>query len=172
MPATGSADGVSHALGAAAATVQASPKTAHQARTVMLDARPDEGVIAGFLLGYRHRTRAAYLADLRDFRTWCPSVGIGLFGVRRMHVEAYLRQLEQAGRSRATVARRLATLSSFYRYAVQEAALPHSPVTHVRRPSVGVTRTRLGSTAKKRPGSWPRPRPPPPATTPLPAYSS
>jgi site-specific recombinase XerD len=50
--------------------------------------------------------------------------------------EAYIRALEQAGRSRATVARRLATLAGFYRYAVQEGALPHSPVTHIRRPSV------------------------------------
>src|SRR5262245_18117541 len=46
----------------------------------------------------------------------------GLLGVHRSHVEAYIRQLEQAGRSRATLARRLATLTGFYRYAVQERA--------------------------------------------------
>src|SRR5262245_49796565 len=98
MPATRSADGVRHALEAAAATVQLSPVTAHQARTVMLGGRPDQGLIAGFLLGYRQRTRAAYLADLRDFRAWCANVGIGLSEVRRTHVEAYVRQLEQTGR--------------------------------------------------------------------------
>lgn len=104
----------------------------------------DEDLLAGFLLGYRHRTRAAYLADLRDFYAWCANVGIGLLVVRRIHVEAYVRQLEQAGRSRATVARRLATLAGFYRYAVQEGALPHSPVTHVGRPSVARDSQTLG----------------------------
>jgi len=55
-----------------------------------------------------------------------------------------MRQLEQARRSRATVARRLATLTGFYRYAVQEGALPHSPAAHVRRPSVARDSQTLG----------------------------
>lgn len=59
-------------------------------------------------------------------------------------IEAYIHQLEQAGRSRATVARRLATRGGFYRYAVQEGALPHSPVAHVRRPSVARDSQTLG----------------------------
>jgi len=44
----------------------------------------------------------------------------------------------------ATVARRLATLTGFYRYAVQEGTLPHSPVAHVRRPSVARDSQTLG----------------------------
>jgi hypothetical protein len=39
---------------------------------------PDEHLLARFLLGYRDRTRAAYLADLRDFHAWCARAGIGL----------------------------------------------------------------------------------------------
>ena len=114
MPITGSADEVGHALEPAIQPVAATPGD----RPALLVERPlDEGLLAGFLLGYRHRTRAAYLADLRDFRAWCANVGIGLLEVHRPHVEAYARQLEQAGRSRATVARRLATLASFYRHA-------------------------------------------------------
>jgi integrase/recombinase XerD len=35
-------------------------------------------------------------------------------------------------------------LTGFYRYAVQEGALPHSPVTHVRRPSVARDSQTLG----------------------------
>jgi len=62
----------------------------------------------------------------------------------RAYVEVYVRQLEHAGRSRATVAQRLATLAGFYRYAVQEGALPHSPVAHVRRPSVARDSQTLG----------------------------
>jgi len=44
----------------------------------------------------------------------------------------------------AAVARRLATLTGFYRYAVQEGTLPHSPVAHVRRPSVARDSQTLG----------------------------
>jgi integrase/recombinase XerD len=141
MPTTGSAHGVSHALEPAVQPLRA---TVDDGRELLGDNLLEEGLLAGFLLGYRHRTRAAYLADLRDFRTWCANVGIGLLEVHRIHVEAYVRQLEQAGRSRATLARRLATLASFYRYAVQEDALPHSPLTHVRRPQVARDSQTLG----------------------------
>lgn len=115
-------------------TVQ--PDLPSRLQALLPERQSDEDLIARFLLGYRYRTRAAYRADLRDFRAWCVRIRIGLLDVRRSHIEAYSRQLEQAGRSRATVARRLTTLTGFYRYAVQEGTLPHSPVAHVRRPSV------------------------------------
>jgi integrase/recombinase XerD len=122
----------------------ASADSARHTPVLRADAQSDEGPIAGFLIGYRDRTRAAYLADLRYFCAWCSNAGLGLLVVRRAHVEAYVRQLEHAGRSRATVARRLATLAGFYRYVVQEGALPHSPVAHVRRPSVARDSQTLG----------------------------
>lgn len=124
MPTTRFADGIGHPLEPA---VQRSPAAADDEPALLADNPLDESLVAGFLLGYRQRTRAAYLADLRDFCTWCANVGIGLLAVRRIHVEAYVRQLEHAGRSRATVARRLATLAGFYRCAVQEGALPPLP---------------------------------------------
>jgi integrase/recombinase XerD len=114
------------------------------AATTPVDSPLDEKLIVGFLVGHRGHTHAAYLTDLRDFWSWCANVGIGLSEVRRTHVEGYVRQLEQAGRSRATVARRLATLAGLYRYAVQEGALPHSPLAHVRRPSVARDSQTLG----------------------------
>ena len=46
------------------------------------------------------------------------------------------RCLEAKGRARSTVSRRLCTVASFYRYAVEEELLDHSPVLHVRRPRV------------------------------------
>jgi integrase/recombinase XerD len=141
MPITGPVQGVGHALDPA---VQPLLGTPDDWSALLADNLLDEGLIAGFLLGYRHRTHAAYLSDLRDFCTWYANVGIGLLGVRRAYVEAYARQLEQAGRSRATVARRLATLAGFYRYAVQEGTLTHSPVAHVRRPSVARDSQTLG----------------------------
>jgi hypothetical protein len=71
-------------------------------------------------------------------------VGVDLLAVDRAGIEAYARHLEQAGRARSTVARRLASLAGFYRYAVEEAALPRSPVAHVRRPSVARDSQTLG----------------------------
>jgi integrase/recombinase XerD len=103
-----------------------------------------ECLIAGFLLGHRGHTRAAYLADLKDFAGWCVAGGVELPAVDRADVEAYARDLEQAGRARSTVARRLATLAGFYHYAVEEVALPRSPVAHVRRPSVARDSQTLG----------------------------
>jgi integrase/recombinase XerD len=40
------------------------------------------------------------------------------------------------GRARATVTRRLCTIAGFYKYAVEEELLEHSPAAHVRRPRV------------------------------------
>jgi integrase/recombinase XerD len=144
MLTAGSADRVSRVLEPVAADARPSPRIPDDTRARLANGPLDDILVAGFLIGYRGRTRAAYLADLRDFCSWCASVGIGLLAVRRTHVEAYTRQLERAGRSHATVARRLASLTGFYRYAVQEAALPHSPVTHVRRPSVARESQTLG----------------------------
>ena len=42
--------------------------------------------------------------------------------------------MEDAGRARATIARRLCTIAGFYRYAVEEELLDHSPAAHVHRP--------------------------------------
>jgi hypothetical protein len=136
MPGIGSTDAVGRTSEPIAAAVQP-PAVPHRLQALFADTESDESLTAGFVLGYGDCTRAAYLADLRDFHAWCTRIGIGLLATQRGHIEAYIRALEQAGRSRATVARRLATLAGFYRYAVQEEALPHSPAAHIRRPSVG-----------------------------------
>jgi hypothetical protein len=166
MPTAGSADSMGYALELVAATVP--PEVPHQVGTPVIG-NPDEQLLARFLIGYRDRTRAAYLADMRDFHAWCARAGIGLMGVHRSHIEAYIRQLEQAGRSRATVARRLATLGGFYRCAVQEGASPTPPSPTFVALRWRVIPRRLALTAKRRCGSWPRPRPLRPVTTPLPA---
>jgi integrase/recombinase XerD len=57
-----------------------------------------------------------------------------LFSVRRAEIETFARELEARGRARATVTRRLCTIAGFYRYAVEEELLDHSPAAHVRRP--------------------------------------
>jgi integrase/recombinase XerD len=92
--------------------------------------------LAGYLAGYRGLTREAYALDLRQFASWCRSRSLALFAVRRADIEGFARDLEARGRARATVTRRLCTIAGFYKYAVEEELLEHSPAAHVRRPRV------------------------------------
>ena len=108
--------------------------------------------LAGFLAGYRGLTRDAYALDLRQFTTWCRMRSVPLFAVRRADIESFARDLEAEGRARATVTRRLCTIAGFYRYAVEEELLEHSPAAHARRPrldyeshAVGLDRNELGA---------------------------
>jgi site-specific recombinase XerD len=90
--------------------------------------------LAGYLAGYRGLTREAYTLDLRQFTGWCRERSLPLFSVRRADIETFARELEARGRARATVTRRLCTIAGFYKYAVEEEILDHSPAAHVRRP--------------------------------------
>jgi site-specific recombinase XerD len=104
-----------------------------------------EPLAGAFLAGYGSaRTRAAYGSDLRDFVAWCEEHDLGPLDAERAHVEVYARELERRGRAPATVARRLSTLASFYRYAVEEGVLDRSPAVHIRRPRVSQDSPTLG----------------------------
>jgi site-specific recombinase XerD len=113
---------------------------------------PERYALAAFLAGYRGLTRDAYSLDLRQFVAWCNDHDRRLFGVRRADIECFARDLEARGRARATVARRLCTVSGFYRYAEQEGLLERSPAAHVRRPrldyeshATGLDRNEVGA---------------------------
>jgi integrase/recombinase XerD len=109
------------------------------------EAHPAAPLVAGYLDSLRSdRTRTAYLTDLRDFAQWAGRRGIELLDARRPHIDAYARDLERAGRAKSTVARRLATLSGFFRYLEEEGVVPHSPATFVRRPFVDRSIRSLG----------------------------
>jgi site-specific recombinase XerD len=108
--------------------------------------------LAGFLAGYRGPTREAYTLDLRQFTTWCRIASLPLFSGRRADIESFAHDLEAKGRARATVTRRLSTIAGFYKYAVEEELLEHSPAAHVRRPrldyeshAIGLDRNELGA---------------------------
>ena len=92
--------------------------------------------LAGFLAGYSGLTREAYALDLRQFASWCHQHQLQLFGAWRADIECFARDLEARGRARATVTRRLCTIAGFYRYAVEEELLDHSPAAHVRGPRI------------------------------------
>lgn len=66
--------------------------------------------------------------------------------------QRYARDLEQRGRAKATIGRRLSTIAGFYRYAAEEGLIEHSPAVHVQRPrldyeshAVGLDRNELGA---------------------------
>ena len=52
--------------------------------------------------------------------------------------------MEETGRMSSTVARRLSTLASFYRYCEQEQVVPRNPALNVRRPKVDYESRTLG----------------------------
>jgi hypothetical protein len=88
---------------------------------------PERLALAGFLAGYTGLTREAYALDLRQYASWCQQHHLRLFGARRADIERFARDLETRGRSRATITRRLCTIAGFYKYAVEEELLEHSP---------------------------------------------
>jgi hypothetical protein len=93
-------------------------------------------VVAGFLAGYTGNTRLAYQHDLRVFVSWCRNQHLHLMDVVRAHIELFARSQETVGLARATIARRLSTVASFYRYCVEEELLVRSPAVNVRRPKL------------------------------------
>jgi len=90
--------------------------------------------MAGLLSGYSGLTRDAYALDLRQYTAWCTQHGLHLFAAGRVDIETFRGDMETAGKARATIARRLCTIAGFYRYAVEEELLDHSPAAHVHRP--------------------------------------
>ena len=104
----------------------------------------ERGAIAGFLAGYTGNTLVSYTTDLRLFVEWCNENNTPLLDVRRADLEIFGRTMEANGRMRSTVARRLSTLGSFYRYCHVEGILERNPAANVRRPKVDVESRTLG----------------------------
>lgn len=128
----------------------------------------ERAAVAGFLAGYTANTLTSYTTDLRLFAQWCTTNDLHLFlDVRRAHLELFGRTMEADGRMRSTVARRLSTLGSFYRYCHVEGILERNPAANVRRPKVDVESRTLGLDRNElggllvtgRPWLGPRPRP-------------
>ena len=104
----------------------------------------ERGAVAGFLAGYTGTTRVSHTTDLRLFSVWCVDLGVRLLDVKRAHIELFARQMESDGKMRSTVARRISTLGSFYRYCHVEGLLERNPAANVRRPKVDYESRTLG----------------------------
>ena len=104
-------------------------------------------VAAGWLLSkHNANTRAAYARDIGQFFEWADSHGVDVFTAHQVHLDGYRHWLEhgdhpgryknQRSFSPATVARKLTTVSSFYRYAVRHGMAGVNPMADVDRPDV------------------------------------
>jgi integrase/recombinase XerD len=93
-------------------------------------------LVDGWLAHYRAVTATAYKTDLTAWVTWAVAHGLTLVTAGPGDIGAWVRSLEAGGARPAGIARKLAALSSFYTWAVDENAIPRSPIDRVRRPKV------------------------------------
>jgi integrase/recombinase XerD len=104
---------------------------------------PERRALAGFLAGYRPDPRSVH-AGPAPVRQLVPAAsGAAVPGSPRRH-RVLRPDLEARGRARATITRRLCTIAGFYKYAVEEEFLDHSPAAHVRRPRLDYESTATG----------------------------
>ncbi len=94
---------------------------------------------AVWLLSHRSaHTRRAYFRDLAHFLCWLAATGLHPLSVTQPDVDTYLAALSDArpAPSPASLNRRLATLSSWYRYLVDADIAIRNPVTTVHRAEI------------------------------------
>jgi site-specific recombinase XerD len=96
-------------------------------------------------------TREQYAAVYDSWRQWCVLTGISPFEAKRSDVMAYTLALETVGNpiarnprplARRTIARHMATLSSYYAQAVDEEMIARSPVPLHKRPKASTVQSR------------------------------
>jgi integrase/recombinase XerD len=94
-------------------------------------------LVAAWLLSVRSdNTRKAYRRDLAQWAAFLAEHDVTLLAARRPHVDAWSATLRQAGRAPATIARKLASLSSFYDYALDAGAVAANPAAKATRPDI------------------------------------
>ena len=77
-------------------------------------------------------TIASYMRDIRQYAAWLrSSEDIDVVDATQVNISRYLAQLENEGRSGATVSRSLASLKNFYGYLVSFGFLEVTPVTEI-----------------------------------------
>jgi site-specific recombinase XerC len=114
------------------------------------DADPVTLLVTAWLsAGRSESTRAGYARDIGitlprrpsrapSWLTWCRKQGVHpVTGVTMLHVARYARQLEAAGLSPASAARKLAAVSSWYAWLARRGHITASPAAGIARPRPG-----------------------------------
>lgn len=81
--------------------------------------------------GHSPHTVRAYLSDVQDFAAFAARNECGLSSVTMATARAWLAEMAEAGRSRATLARRAASLRIFFDWAAETGIVPVSPVARL-----------------------------------------
>ena len=76
-------------------------------------------------------TVASYMRDLNQFATYLREVNIDFSDITRETVCEYVQNLQEKGKSSATISRSLASLKSFFTYAVSQQWRDENPVTNI-----------------------------------------
>lgn len=93
----------------------------------------------GFLARYHGRTLENYELDLKQFKEWTLSNGIGnMLRAERWQLELYVRHMVERGLAASTISRRYGTVRSFYRMAHADGLITKDPAYYVRTPKVEV----------------------------------
>ena len=111
------------------------------------DPHPLQLAVAGYLARFKAISRTHAESDLRAYLTWCRDHHLDPLTASRPQVELYLRWMQEIRRLKpSTVSRRTSVVAGFYRTAVIDGLLEHSPAEHVRRPTVPAESPTLGLT--------------------------
>jgi integrase/recombinase XerD len=103
--------------------------------------------VAAYLARYTGSSRDRAHSDLPCFLAWCAERGLDPLAASRVHLELYIRWMQEVRRFKpSTVSRRFSVTAGFYRTAVIDGVLDHSPAEHVRRPAVPPESPTLGFT--------------------------
>ena len=103
--------------------------------------------VAAYLTRYTGSSRDHAHSDLRCFLAWCAERGLDPLAAGRVHLELYIRWMQEVRRFKpSTVSRRFSVAAGFYRTAVIDGVLDHSPAEYVRRPAVPPESPTLGFT--------------------------
>jgi integrase/recombinase XerD len=118
--------------------------------TAAADADPVTLLVTAWLSARRSQnTRAAYARDIGitpqrrpsrapSWLAWCQQQGMHpVTGVTALHVARYARQLDDAGLSPASAARKLAAISSWYAWLARRGHISASPAAGITRPRPG-----------------------------------
>ncbi len=103
--------------------------------------------VAAYLTRFTGSSREHARSDLRCFLSWCTVRRLHPLAAHRPHLELYIRWMQEIRHFKpSTVSRRFSVVAGFYRTAVIDGVLDHSPAEHVRRPSVPPESPTLGFT--------------------------
>src|SRR5215207_3520959 len=115
--------------------------------TNLPDPRVLQLAVAGYLARFKGISRTHAESDLRAYLTWCRERRLEPLAASRPKVELYVRWMQEIRRLEpSTVSRRTSVVAGFYRTAVIDGLLEHSPAEHVRRPTVPAESPTLGLT--------------------------